>query len=106
MKVLAIHDGVESCHFGFLLWHVVARMQDVNRLHGNFSQVLEIYDKDEVGLVRKNKSIHNHGMASHRLLDDVFGRLIFFYYKTVVYHPVLIPLRSASNFLLFFLLAC
>ena len=43
----------------------------VNRLHGKFAQVLELYDNEEVGRVRKNKSDRNHGMASYRLLDDV-----------------------------------
>jgi hypothetical protein len=56
---------------GFLPRHVVARAQEVNRLHGKFAQVLELYDNEEVGRVRKNKSDRNHGMASYRLLDDV-----------------------------------
>ena len=43
----------------------------VNRLHGKFAQVLELYDNEEVGRVRKIKSDCNHGMASYRLLDDV-----------------------------------
>ena len=71
MKVLAIHDGVESCHFGFLLWHVVARMHEVKCLHGNFAQILEQCDNDESGHVRKNKSDYNHGVASYHLLNDV-----------------------------------
>jgi hypothetical protein len=71
MKVVVVHDGVESCHVSFLPCHVVARAQEVNCLHGKFAQVLELYDDDEVGHVRKNKSVRNHGMASYRLLDDV-----------------------------------
>jgi len=42
MKVVAIHDGMESCHVGFLPWHVVAFVQEVNCLHGKFAQVLEL----------------------------------------------------------------
>jgi hypothetical protein len=71
MKVVIVCDGVESCHVGFLPCHVVALAQEVNHLHGKFAQVLELHDNDEVGHVRKNKSIHNHGMASSCLLDDV-----------------------------------
>jgi hypothetical protein len=71
MKVVAIHNGVELRHAGFLPWHVVAHAQEVNHLHGKFTQVLELYDNDEVGLVTKNKRIRNHGMASYCLLDDV-----------------------------------
>jgi hypothetical protein len=73
MKVVAVCDGVESCHVGFLPYHVVARAQEVNHLHGKFAQVLELYDNEEVGHARKNESIHNHGMASYHLLDDVLG---------------------------------
>jgi len=71
MKVVVVRDGVESCHVSFSPHHVVACAQEVNRLHGKFAQVLELYDNDEVGHVRKNKSICNHGMASYHLLDDV-----------------------------------
>jgi hypothetical protein len=71
MKVVIVRDGVESCHVSFLPCHVVAHAQEVNRLHGKFAQVLELYDNDEVGRVRKNKSVRNHGMASYSLLDDV-----------------------------------
>jgi hypothetical protein len=71
MKVVVVRDGVESCYVGFLPHHVVAHAQEVNPLHGKFAQVLELYDNDEVDHVRKNKSIHNHGMASYHLLDDV-----------------------------------
>jgi hypothetical protein len=71
MKVVIVRDGVESCHVGFLPCHVVARAQEVNRLHGKFAQVLELYDNKEVGHVRKNKSDRNHGMASYCLLDEV-----------------------------------
>jgi len=71
MKVLIVCDGVKTCHVGFLPHHVVARAQEVNCLYGKFAQVLELYDNDEVGCVRKNKSICNHGMASYHLLDDV-----------------------------------
>jgi hypothetical protein len=71
MKVVVVRDGVESCHVGFLPRHVVAPAQEVNCLYGKFAQVLELYDNDEVGCVRKNKSICNHGMASYHLLDDV-----------------------------------
>jgi hypothetical protein len=35
MKVVAIHDGVDSCHAGFLPWLVVAHAQEGYRLHGN-----------------------------------------------------------------------
>jgi len=63
LKVVVIRDGVESCHVGFLPRHVVARSQEVNRLHGKFAQVLELYDDDDdVAHVRKKKSIRNHGM--------------------------------------------
>jgi hypothetical protein len=71
MTVIIVRDGVKSCHVGFLPCHDVARAQEVNHLHGKFAQVLELYDNDEVGCVRKNKSICNHGMASYHLLDDV-----------------------------------
>jgi hypothetical protein len=71
MKVIIVCDGVESCHVGFLPRHVVAPAQEVNFLHGKFAQVLELYDNDEVGHMRKNKSICNPGMAAYRLLDDV-----------------------------------
>jgi hypothetical protein len=81
MKVIAICDGVESCHVGFLPWHVVAWAQDVNCLHGKFAQVLQLNENDEVGLVRKHKSICNHGMTSHHLLDDVLEGY-FFNFKT------------------------
>ena len=73
LKVVVVRDGVESCHVGFLPRHVVARSQEVNRLHGKFAQVLELYDNDEAANVRKRKSIRNHGMASYHLLDDVLG---------------------------------
>jgi hypothetical protein len=56
---------------GFLTWSCVACAQEVNHLHGKFAQVLERCDNDEIGHVRKNKSICNHGMASYCLLDDV-----------------------------------
>jgi hypothetical protein len=71
MKVIVVRDGVEFYHVGFLPCHVVARAQEVNCLHGKFAQVLELYDNDKVGHVRKSKCICNHGMASYRLLDDV-----------------------------------
>jgi hypothetical protein len=48
-------------------------LKEVNHLHGKFAQVLELYDNEEVGRARKNESIHNHGMASYHLLDDVLG---------------------------------
>jgi hypothetical protein len=35
MKVVAIHDGVDFGHAGFLPWLVVAHAQEVYRLHGN-----------------------------------------------------------------------
>jgi len=54
MKVVVVRDGVESCQVGFLPRHVVARAQEVNRLHGKFAQVLELYDNQEVERVRKN----------------------------------------------------
>jgi len=73
LKVVVIRDGVESCHVGFLPRHVVARLQEVNRLHGKFSQVLELYDDDEVAHVRKRKSVRNHGMASYRLIEHVLN---------------------------------
>jgi len=57
MKVIIVHDGVECCHVGFLPCHVVAHAQEVNRHHGKFAQVLELYDNDEVVRVRKNKSV-------------------------------------------------
>jgi len=70
---VVIWYGVESCHVGFLPRHVVARLQEVNRLHGKFSQVLELYDDDEVAHVRKRKSVRNHGMASYRLIEHVLN---------------------------------
>jgi hypothetical protein len=65
MKVVAVCDGVKSCHVGFLPHHVVACVQEVNCLHGKAAQVLELNGNDKVGHVRKNKSICNHGMASY-----------------------------------------
>lgn len=74
LKVVVIRDGVESCHVGFLPRHVVARSQEVNRLHGKFAQVLELYDDDDdVAHVRKKKSIRNHGMASYRLVEHILN---------------------------------
>jgi hypothetical protein len=40
------------------LWLPVHRK--VNHLYGNSAQILELYDNDEVGHVRKNKSVHMH----------------------------------------------
>jgi len=37
MKVIAIGDGVESCHVGFLPWHVVSHVQEVSHLHGKLA---------------------------------------------------------------------
>ncbi len=74
MKVVAIRDRVVSCHVGFLPWHIVAHEQEAHCLHGKLAQVLEWYDNNEVGFVRKNKSINNHKLASYRLLDDVLVR--------------------------------
>jgi hypothetical protein len=61
----------------FLPWHVVAHVQEVNCIHWNFTQVSELYDSNEVGIVRKNKSIWNHGMASYCLQDDVLEGYFF-----------------------------
>jgi hypothetical protein len=45
IKDMAVCDGVESCHVGFLPQHVVVHAQEVNHLHGKFTLVLELYDK-------------------------------------------------------------
>jgi hypothetical protein len=71
--VVVFRDGVESCHVGFLPRHVVARSQEVNRLHGKFAQVLELYNGDEVAHVWKRKSVRNHGMASYHLIEHVLN---------------------------------
>ncbi len=81
IKVVAIHDGVEPCHVGFLPRHIIAHAQQVNCLHRKFAQVLEQYDNNEVGLVRKNMSICNHGTASYNLLDDGLEGSLFFITK-------------------------
>jgi hypothetical protein len=52
---------------------MVAKSQEVNRLHGKSAQVLELYDDDDVAHVRKKKSIRNHGMASYRLIEHVLN---------------------------------
>ena len=70
IKVVVIQDGVDSCNATSLPRHVVAHVQEVNCIHWNFTLVLELYDNNEVGIVRKNKSIWNHGMASSCLQDD------------------------------------
>jgi hypothetical protein len=59
--------------FGMEPRHVVAQSQEVNRLHGKFVQVLELYDDDDVAHVWKKKSIRNHGMASYRLIEHVLN---------------------------------
>jgi hypothetical protein len=53
MKVVVIWDGVDSCHIAFLSMHVIAQ-----RLHCKFAQILELYDSNVVGHVRKDESDH------------------------------------------------
>jgi hypothetical protein len=49
MRVVAICDGVGFCDAGFLPWHVVAHVQEVDGLYGKFTQVLKLHDNDKVG---------------------------------------------------------
>lgn len=65
--------------FVFYLGMLLPIVQKVNCIHWNFTQVSELYDSNEVGIVRKNKSIWNHGMASYCLQDD---NLEGYFFKT------------------------
>ena len=71
IKAVLVLDGTELCTIGYLPRHVVARSQEVERLHNKFAQIIELYEETPVGLMKYNKSIPNHGMASYILLDNV-----------------------------------
>jgi hypothetical protein len=71
MKAVIIRDGVEVCTVGFLPLHVACMPQKVVFLHRKFAQILELYADDPKNCMRANKSRHNHGMVSYRLLDDI-----------------------------------
>ena len=71
IKAVLVLDGTELCTIGYLPRHVVARPQEVERLHNKFAQIIELYEETPVGRMKHNKSIRNHGMASYILLDNV-----------------------------------
>jgi len=72
LKVLLVVDGEESCHIGFLPRHVALRPLEVQRLHGKYAQVLELYDElDDSHKHKKTKSARNQGMASYILLENI-----------------------------------
>jgi hypothetical protein len=71
IKAVLVLDGTELCTIGYLPRHVAARPEEAERLHNKFAQVIELYAETPVGLMRNNKSLRNHGMASYILLDNV-----------------------------------
>ena len=70
VKVLLVEDGRETCHIGFLARHIALRPGSI-RLHGQYAQVIEVYDElDEEVSYKRTKSVRNSGMASYVLLNN------------------------------------
>jgi hypothetical protein len=71
LKVVLVEDGRETCHVGFLPRHISLRAVQCRRLHGQYAQVIELYDQlDEEVSYKRTKSQRNYGMASFVLLND------------------------------------
>ncbi len=85
IKFVVIHDGMKSCHVGFLPQHVAGRPQDANWLDGKFTQILELYNADPADHARNIKSLRNHGMASYHLLDDIQ----YLHWEQILFYKIL-----------------
>ena len=72
VKVILVEGGQETCTVGFLPRYITLHPEEVNQFHGQFAQIIELYDELEVGTSYKRaKSARNNGMASFVLLNDV-----------------------------------
>ena len=72
VKVILVEGGQESCTVGFLPRYIALRLEKVNWFHGQFAQIIELYDELEVGTsYKRTKSARNNGMASFVLLNDL-----------------------------------
>ena len=72
VKVIVVEGGQETCTVGFLPRYIALRPEEVNRFHGQFAQIIELYDKLEAGMsYKRTRSAMNNGMASFVLLNDV-----------------------------------
>jgi hypothetical protein len=72
VKAILIEHGQESCTVGFLPRHIALRPELSQRLHGQFAQIIELYDVLDEGVsYKRTKSMRNHGMAAYILLNDI-----------------------------------
>jgi len=71
VKAILIEHGQESCTVGFVPRHIALRPEESRRLHGQFAQIIELYDLLDEGTYKRTKSIRNHGMAAYILLNDI-----------------------------------
>jgi len=70
VKVVLVEGGEESCTVGFLPRYIAMRPEQVCRLHGQFAQIIELYDElDTATSYKRIKSARNNGMASYVLLN-------------------------------------
>ena len=70
MKVVLVEGGEESCTVGFLPRYIAMHPEQVCRLHGQFAQIIELYDElDTATSYNRIKSARNNGMASYVLLN-------------------------------------
>jgi len=72
VKVILVEGGQESCTVGFLPRYIALRPEEVSRFHGQFGQIIELYDELEAGTsYKRTKSARNNGMASFVLLNNL-----------------------------------
>ena len=70
IKVILVVDGCDTCIVGFLPRHIALRPGSTS-LHGQYAQVIELYDElDEEVSYKRTKSVRNFGMASYVLLNN------------------------------------
>jgi hypothetical protein len=67
LKAVLVLDGAELCTIRYLPRHVAARPEESACLHNKFAQIIELYDRTPVGLIRHNKSMRYLGMVSYIL---------------------------------------